>query len=190
MMSKYDGTDSLCLALYGRVAEPKDYLDGSNAKMLYDAAAVVAAARCIRHWHDSGDDGMVASADHIHQLWDTLPSEVQRDTDKKTSGKSEPLITLEFDASGYPTDRTLEQIEKVDFIPNLDDIMDCLSPAFAVYGKCEREDSGLWTVCTGGWSGCESIVHAMQSNSYIWPVYWVLSKRGGYFELAPQDWNG
>lgn len=33
-----DGTDRLCLALYGRKAKPRDYLGGSNARMLHDAA--------------------------------------------------------------------------------------------------------------------------------------------------------
>ena len=33
-----DGTDRLCRALYGRNATPKDYLGGSQAKMLHDAA--------------------------------------------------------------------------------------------------------------------------------------------------------
>jgi hypothetical protein len=33
-----DGTDLLCMALYQRKPHPKDYLGGSEAKMLYDAA--------------------------------------------------------------------------------------------------------------------------------------------------------
>lgn len=33
-----DGTERLCQALYGRKATPRDYLGGSNAKMLHDAA--------------------------------------------------------------------------------------------------------------------------------------------------------
>lgn len=33
-----DGTDALCIALYGRVAEPRDYLGGAEAQMLRDAA--------------------------------------------------------------------------------------------------------------------------------------------------------
>lgn len=37
------GTDKLCMALYGRPAQPRDYLGGSDAKMLHDAAEVIAA---------------------------------------------------------------------------------------------------------------------------------------------------
>jgi len=33
-----DGTDRLCRALYGRQPVPKDYLGGSNARMLHEAA--------------------------------------------------------------------------------------------------------------------------------------------------------
>lgn len=36
------------------------------------ALAVIEAARCIRHWHDSGNDGMVVSKSHAFALWDAL----------------------------------------------------------------------------------------------------------------------
>lgn len=39
-----DGTEALCLALYGRGAEPTDYLGGAGAKMLYDAAERLSSA--------------------------------------------------------------------------------------------------------------------------------------------------
>ena len=35
-------------------------------------APVIAAARCIRHWHDREPDGMVVSAEHVRKLWDAL----------------------------------------------------------------------------------------------------------------------
>ena len=36
-----DGTDRLCMAVYGRPAEPRDYIGGANAQMLYDAADMI-----------------------------------------------------------------------------------------------------------------------------------------------------
>ncbi|WP_155987127.1 hypothetical protein [Thioalkalivibrio sp. ALE16] len=33
---------------------------------------VVEAARSIQHWHDSGEDGMVVSAEHVQALWQAL----------------------------------------------------------------------------------------------------------------------
>ena len=38
-----DGTDRLCMAVYGRPAKPRDYIGGANAQMLYDAADLVSA---------------------------------------------------------------------------------------------------------------------------------------------------
>lgn len=38
---KLDGTNTLCLAVYGRKAKPKDYIGGSEANMLYDAAKLI-----------------------------------------------------------------------------------------------------------------------------------------------------
>ena len=38
-----DGTDALCMALYGREPKMADMLGGSKAKMLYDAAERISA---------------------------------------------------------------------------------------------------------------------------------------------------
>lgn len=37
-----DGTERLCRALYGREPQPRDYVGGSNAPMMHDAADRVA----------------------------------------------------------------------------------------------------------------------------------------------------
>ena len=34
--------------------------------------AVIDAARCIRHWHDTHDGGMIVSGEHVRKLWDAL----------------------------------------------------------------------------------------------------------------------
>ena len=40
---------------------------------LFSAAMrVVDASRCIRHWHDAHNDGMVVSAEHVYKLWEAL----------------------------------------------------------------------------------------------------------------------
>ena len=41
-------------------------------KRIYDMEKVVEAARCIRHWHDTGTDGMVVSRSHVFALWEAL----------------------------------------------------------------------------------------------------------------------
>lgn len=45
-------------------------------KELAEARKVIGAARCIRHWHDSGrnNEGMVVSSSHVRELWGALAS--------------------------------------------------------------------------------------------------------------------
>ena len=43
-----------------------------DSVFLHSALAVIAAARCIMHWHDRENGGMVVSAEHVYKLWDAL----------------------------------------------------------------------------------------------------------------------
>ena len=52
--SKEDGTERLCRILYGRKSEPPDYIGGSNARMLHDAATEIES---LRQWVGDLQDG-------------------------------------------------------------------------------------------------------------------------------------
>lgn len=40
------------------------------------------------------------------------------------------------------------------------------------------------TLVTGGWSGCEEMIGALQKNkNHWWMAHWKLSQRGGLFEF-------
>lgn len=43
-----DGTEALCSTLYGRPAQPQDYLGGSDAAMLHDAVRAITTLRSER----------------------------------------------------------------------------------------------------------------------------------------------
>lgn len=60
--------------LYGDVRHRHEIIADLVAarKRIYDMGKVVEAARCIRHWHDTGADGMVVSASHVFALWAAL----------------------------------------------------------------------------------------------------------------------
>jgi hypothetical protein len=47
-------------------------LDAFLANHAAEIEALVRAAKCIRHWHDSSNDGMIVSAEHVRNLWDAL----------------------------------------------------------------------------------------------------------------------
>ena len=53
-------------------------------------AELVEAAECIRHWHDSGNEGMVVSAEHVRKLWEALAKLNANDVnDANDGGKHE-----------------------------------------------------------------------------------------------------
>jgi len=45
-------------------------------------------------------------------------------------------------------------------------------------------DNKVYTLITGGWSGNEDIIRAMQENTMFWLMYWESSKRGGRYTFC------
>lgn len=103
-----------------------------------------------------------------------------------------------FTPDGYPTDETLQAIREW---PHTDfrGLILFAKEAFeggrscgwfenrtgkAEIAFCDYEDDGNWWCCaTGGWSGCESVIAALQDNAFFWFCCWRASLRGGYFEF-------
>jgi len=77
---------------------------------------VADAARCIRHWHDRENGGMVVSGEHVRALWQALHDLDERpntnvtglpsaQTVKQPPGLDEPALRKrhsEVDGEGYP----------------------------------------------------------------------------------------
>jgi len=83
---------------------------------------------------------------------------------------------------GYPTVKSLENISN--YTGDFYHLIDSISFMFSEYGRCELSRCGnRWEVDTGGWSGCESVISALERNRLFWAKCWFLSKRGGYYEF-------
>lgn len=93
-------------------------------------------------------------------------------------------LVIELDIDGYPTDDCLKSIKSFSDCQRWEHLLEQVQPLFADYGRCEKREDGVWIVETGGWSGCEDVIAALNGNFYFWPVCWLLSTCGGYYEFG------
>jgi hypothetical protein len=90
----------------------------------------------------------------------------------------------------YPTDEQLEAI-KAYHGNDADGMVPLIEAAYNQhYGAMRLEDAHddildrplkRLTLITGGWSGNEDIIHALETNAIWWMVTWRLSERGGRY---------
>jgi len=84
----------------------------------------------------------------------------------------------------YPTEQELEKIEKWphnNFIGLMNFI--CGIWEFGEWGWSEKKlkDAIKYDISTGGWSGNEDIIRALEQNHLFWAMCWVQSRKGGHY---------
>lgn len=97
-----------------------------------------------------------------------------------------------FDTDGYPTDATLDTIEewKCESLSDYHDLMDYIGRGWHwpdMFTKEEIWDDSsrpvvAYVFSTGGWSGNESLVGALQGNVMAQMIGAYSWKRGGHYE--------
>jgi hypothetical protein len=89
----------------------------------------------------------------------------------------------ELDEDGYPTEELLETIRNWPWQQGFNGLMELVKRNWNWSDMmfCKEEDT--YSISTGGWSGNESLVHAMQENQMFWGLCWVSSRRGGHYEF-------
>lgn len=86
-------------------------------------------------------------------------------------------------ASPYPTDDELRTIETFDFTRDPRGFMNLVCDSWDEdYGILEHGDVH-YIFITGGWSGNESVIGAMQTNTVFWDRCWYSTVRGGRYEF-------
>lgn len=86
-----------------------------------------------------------------------------------------------FDKDGYPTEETLQFIENYQDAYNMEQLIKFIINAWHWLDYVKWEPP-LLELHTGGWSGNEMIISALEkSNSLFWSFYWQKSERGGHY---------
>lgn len=82
-----------------------------------------------------------------------------------------------FDEAGYPTEATLAIITVWPYRDFLT-LMEFVRQAWK-YEEYFVQDGDRFHLSTGGWSGNEDIIGALQQHRLFWAVCWESSHRGG-----------
>ena len=94
-----------------------------------------------------------------------------------------------LDEHGYPTEEALEKIKEW----SEDDMLGLMAFVkelwyYPHYGHEEITTSDIldkpiirYSISTGGWSGNEDLIEAMQGNHIFWIFCWYSSRRGGHY---------
>ena len=88
------------------------------------------------------------------------------------------------DGYGYPSEVILELVA-IKHISSFEDfhyILDLVKTlwAYPEYATVS-EDGKTYTFRTGGWSGNEALISAMEMNIVFWSMCWYMSQRGGLY---------
>lgn len=90
-----------------------------------------------------------------------------------------------LDEHGYPDEASLKAIEKWDILKQgVQGLLDLIEEnsnwpdwSFSITGKRVLR----FEYHTGGWSGNEDVISALQRNILFFPMFWEKSTRGGHY---------
>ena len=122
---------------------------------------------------------------------------MQKDIDES---KSKIAVLMEeelLDDDGYPTDAALEIIklwhwnDEIGWFDFIKSIWHLRSWGWNEGLEEHEWDKGKqvyrYNISTAGWSGNESIIHAIEQNRMLMGCTWVQSRRGGHYIFERRD---
>ena len=80
----------------------------------------------------------------------------------------------------YPTDEQLGLIKAYDLKDGPISLIKMLREIWH-WPDYFRYADGFLELHTGGWSGNEDIIEALESTTMFWMLYWLKSERGGHY---------
>lgn len=96
----------------------------------------------------------------------------------------------ELDEEGYPTEETLQAIRDWP-IGHYRQLLEYVRRTWYYPDRVwilQTLPTLRYALSTGGWSGNEELLGALEENRVFWGTCWFLSQRGGYHEFEVPDW--
>jgi hypothetical protein len=87
------------------------------------------------------------------------------------------------DENNYPTDEELETIENWPWDAGYRPLMEFVRSVWWCPDWGWHQKGRTYRISTGGWSGNEEIVGAMQANHQFWSQSWRTARVGGHYRL-------
>lgn len=89
----------------------------------------------------------------------------------------------------YPSDEALEKIEQwpVSGTADLRALFDFVRTLWLWPDWGWIEKGSRFDISTGGWSGNEDIIDALEKNFMFWSLCWVQSRRGGHYQFELRE---
>jgi len=107
-----------------------------------------------------------------------------------------------FDKDGYPTQETLDAIEKwpIATFADVKELFVYIEKAWKYHDwgwhAAKRRTRESWKgaplrrklqISTGGWSGNEDLISALQRNFVAWNLSWMSTRRGGHYVFEVRE---
>ena len=89
-----------------------------------------------------------------------------------------------LDGDGYPTEACLAHIRKWEG-HDWRDLLEFICSVWHWGESMYKWRGKTLPISTGGWSGNEEVIDALQQNTMFWACCWQESKRGGGYKFAP-----
>lgn len=90
-----------------------------------------------------------------------------------------------MNSDGYPEEHELEKIWEWPYTDPRG-LMEYVEELWT-YPDYWKQDGDKYTISTGGWSGNEDLIEAMEENIMFWLACWESSRRGGHFEFTVKE---
>lgn len=94
---------------------------------------------------------------------------------------------LDLDDDGYPTEALLSKVRLWPWQQGFAPLLDLVKANWNWGEQMFTNDGNRYAVSTGGWSGNEDLIEALQNNTMFWALCWVSSRRGGHYEFEVKE---